>query len=109
MSSGVRSRDQAFAHELAVAQHGHFVAKGHHLAEFVGDDQDAELALRAHAADHAQQFVGLLRREHGGRLVEDQHVALQIELLEQLDLLLLAGGQVADERARIDAERHACP
>jgi hypothetical protein len=38
----------------------------------------------------AQHLVGLVRRQHRGRLVEDQQ-ALQVELLEDLELLLLAG------------------
>ena len=41
----------------------------------------------------------LLRREHGGRLVEDQDAGVAVERLEDFDALLLADRQRADAAA----------
>ena len=38
------------------------------------DDEDDRLAVRRQAADDLEQLLRLLRREHGGRLVEDEDV-----------------------------------
>ena len=46
-----------------------------------------------------EQRLGLLRGEHSGRLVEDQHARLAVERLQDLDPLLLADRQLPD-RAR---------
>jgi len=51
-------------------------------------DEDQRLALIAQAADDVEQLVDLLRREHGGRLVEDEKLGAPIEHLEYLDSLL---------------------
>ena len=49
-------------------------------------------------------MVGLLRREHAGRLVQDQDVGAAEERLEDLDPLLHADRQVCDRRVEIDLE-----
>ncbi len=95
--------DLAVGREAAAAQDGHLVGKGHHLAEFVGDHQHRDLAAIGQPAQQAQHLVGLLRRQHRGRLVEDQQAALEIELLQDLAFLPLAGR----ERRHLDVERHA--
>ena len=41
-------------------------------------------------AQHAEQLLRLLRRQHRGRLVEDQHLRVAVERLQDLDALLLA-------------------
>ena len=51
----------------------------------------------------SKSVVGLLRREHGGRLVEDQDPRLAVERLQDLDPLLLADRELPDARARVDA------
>ena len=53
------------------------------------------------------QLVGLLRREHGGGLVEDEHLGVAGERLDDLDALLHADGQVLDERVGVDVEAEA--
>ena len=54
-----------------------------------------------------EHLVGLGGREHRRRLVEDHEAAPQVELLEDLDLLLLARGEAARPAAsRSSAERH---
>ena len=87
----------------AVAQHRHPVADLHHLVQLVGDEDDRQPAIRQ-AAQQVQQLHGLLRREHGRRLVEDEQVRAVVHRLEDLDALLLAHGQVLDERVRVDLE-----
>ena len=52
-----------------------------------------------------EELLGLLRREHAGRLVEDQDVRAAVEHLDDLGPLLQADRQVA--RARVGIEREA--
>ena len=54
--------------------------------------------------DDREQLARLLRREHGGRLVEDQDVGAAVERLQDLDALLLADRDLRDERGRVDRE-----
>ena len=54
--------------------------------------------------DDLEQLVRLLRGQHGGRLVEDQHLGAAVERLQDLDPLLLADRDVLDLRARVDRE-----
>ena len=51
-----------------------------------------------------EELLGLLRREHGGRLVEDEDLRAAVERLQDLDPLLLADGDVLD-RAHRDRPR----
>ena len=91
------------ADDLAAAQHGDRVAHGDRLAQLVGDEDDRRAGGREVAHD-LEQLVGLGRREHGGRLVEDQDVGLPVQRLEDLDALLRADGEVLDQRRRVDDE-----
>ena len=83
------------AHVLALAQHGHAVGDLHDLVQLVGDEQDA-LALLGEAAHDVHQFLNLLGGEHGGGFVEDQHLVVAVEHLEDLHALLHAHGDVLD-------------
>ncbi len=67
-------------------------------------DQDHGLALAAQRAQHGEQLVGLLRRQHAGRLVEDQDLGAAIERLQDLDPLLQPDRQVVDQRVGIDRQ-----
>ena len=49
-------------------------------------------------------MVGLLRRQHAGRLVQDQDVGAAEQGLQDLDPLLHAHRQVGDRRVEIDLE-----
>ena len=51
-----------------------------------------------------QQILGLLRREDGGRLVEDEDAGPEIEQTQDLHPLLLPDGELPDPCSRIDAE-----
>ena len=90
-------------HHLAAAHDRDAVGDGHDLAQLVGDEDDG-LALVAQRAEDAEQVIGLVRRQHAGGLVEDQDVGAAVERLEDLDALLQADGQVADQRVGIDVE-----
>ena len=54
--------------------------------------------------EDAEQVVGLGGRQHARRLVEDQDVALAVERLEDLDALLEADRELADDRVGVDVE-----
>ena len=91
------------AHHLAASEHDDAVGDGQHLAELVGDEDD-RLPLLDQAADDREEVVDLARGEHGGGLVEDEDVGVAVERLDQLDALLLAHRQVADDRVGVDLE-----
>ena len=63
-----------------------------------------EVPVCLELAHDAHQLVGLLRREHRGRLVEDEHPRVAGERLDDLDALLHADGEVVDERVGVDVE-----
>ena len=85
----------AAAHHLAPPDHGDPVRDGADLAQLVGDEDDrgARVLELAHDRD---QLVGLLRREHGRRLVEDEDLGVPGQRLDDLDALLHAHRQVLD-------------
>ena len=60
-------------------------------------DEDAGNILLPSAADEADDFVGLLDRQMVGRLVEDQHLGLEMHGARDRDALPLAAGQFADK------------
>jgi hypothetical protein len=62
----------------------------------VGDEDDRGAALRQRPHD-LHQVVGLLRREDGGRLVEDQHLRVPDQCLDDLHALLHADREVLDQ------------
>ena len=64
----------AMADHLAVPQHGGAVAHALHLFEPVRDVED-RLALGAQPLQRLEQLVGLLRRQHRSRLVQDDELA----------------------------------
>ena len=67
-------------------------------------DEDDGLALLLERAKQLEQRIGLGRRQHGGRLVEDEDVGAAIERLQDLDALLQADGEIADGRIHVDLE-----
>ena len=94
----------------AAAHHRDPVGVGDDLAELVGDEHDGG-AARRDAPHGAEQPVGFLVGEHGGRLVEDQDARPADQHLQDLDPLLLGDRQHADRLVEIDleAERLAVP
>ena len=80
---------------LAAAQDRRCVAQPFDLFQLVADVEDgAPLALEP--LEHDEEQVGLLRREHGGRLVEDQELRILHERADDLDALPLADRQLPD-------------
>ena len=67
----------------------------HDLLELVRDQQDRRAAL-AQAAQRGEELLGLLRRQHGGGLVEDQDARAAVQRLQDLQPLALADRQVGD-------------
>ena len=70
-----------------------------HLVQLVRDEDD-RLALRSSATEDLEELLRLLRRQHGGRLVEDQDLRAAVERLQDLDALLLADRDAVDARVR---------
>ena len=91
------------AHDLAQPDHGDPVGDGAHLAQLVGDEDDRDAGLLELTHD-LHQLVGLLRGEHRGRLVEDEHLRVAGERLDDLDPLLHADRQVLDDGVGVDVE-----
>jgi hypothetical protein len=83
------------AHVAALAQHGHPIGDLHDLVQLMGNKQDA-LALPGQAPHDLHQFFDLLRGQHGGRLVEDQHLIVAVEHLKNFYALLHSHGDVLD-------------
>ncbi len=88
---------------LPAAHDGDAVGNFQHFGQLVGDEDDGA-ALRDQRADGDEELVDLLRRQHGGRLVENEDAGVAIERLEDLDALLLAR-RAAGRRAAADRLR----
>ena len=95
---GIEGRDH-----LAAPHHRHAVGQAHDLAQLVGDEDD-RLVLALEHPQHLEQLVGLGRRQHRGRLVEHQDFRAAHQRLQDLDPLLQADRQFADDRVGIDLE-----
>ena len=67
-------------------------------------DEDHRPTVGGHLAHVGKQPLGLLRRQNGGRLVEDQDARVAVERLQDLDPLLLAERELPDAGARIDLD-----
>ena len=67
------------------------------------DDNDG-LSVIAHASQHGEQLLRLLRRQHGRRLIKDQDVRTAVQYLDDLHGLLLRHRHVVDLLVRINVE-----
>ena len=63
-----------------------------------------EIPSRVSVSQDLEQLRCLLRREHGGRLVEDDDVGIAVERLHDLHALLLPHRDVLNAGMRIDRE-----
>ena len=79
------------------------VAERQRLVELVGDE-DHRLALLLQAREDLRELCDALRGEHRRRLVEDQHTGAAPERLDDLDLLLVAEGEVGRASVRVDLD-----
>ena len=85
-----------------VPEHRDPVRELEHLADLVGDEDEAS-AVGDHLPEHGEEVVDLLRRQHRRRLVEDQQRDVAVERLDDLDALPLADRELPDQRLRVDA------
>ena len=80
---------------LALAQHRHAVGNLHNLVKLVGDDDDG-LAVGLHIAHDLEETLGLLGRQNGGGLVENQNIGAAVEYLDNLHGLLFRDGHIVN-------------
>ena len=73
------------------------------LVQLVADEHDA-VALGGKPSEDREDLLGLLRRQDGRRLVEDQDARLAVEGLEDLHPLLPANRQGRDPGVGLDLE-----
>jgi len=93
----------AGSRDAALAQHGHPVGDGQHFVELMADEDD-RVAAGDHALQRGDELSDLLRRQHRGRLVENQDARTPIEHLQDLDALLLADAELPDLGPGIDLQ-----
>src|SRR5438034_511528 len=74
-----------------------------HLVQLVRDEDDGASVLR-HGPDRVEEGVGLLGRQHGRRLVEDEDPRVLVQRLQDLDALLLPDRELPDARPWVDGE-----
>jgi hypothetical protein len=95
--------DGGVQHHRAGAHHGHRIAQRHDLLELVRDQQDGRAAV-AQAAQGVEQRLGLGRRQHRGRFVQDQDVRAAVQRLQNLQPLALAHRQVGHRGVQLDLQ-----
>ena len=88
------------ADDPALPDHGHAVCNLIDLPQLMRNE-NCGLAQLPQAAQHIKQRIGLLRRQQGGGLVENQNVRLAIQQLDDLHSLALPNGQFVHQRIRV--------
>ena len=68
-----------------------------------------DIAVRRQAREDLEELGRLLRRQHGGRLVQHEDLGAAVERLQDLDALLLADADVLDACIRVDREARSAP
>ena len=71
--------------------------------ELVGDENDG-VSLLFQVDELLEHLLGLLCRQHGGGLIQDEDACAANQRLEDLDLLLHADRDIHDLGVRIDME-----
>ena len=90
-------------HQLAVAQDGDAVGMGQRFFQRMADEDDGH-AARLQPPHQREEMPLLLRRQAGGRLVEDDHLGLVMHGAGDLHHLPLGGAQAGDDGRGIDGE-----
>ena len=88
--AGIAGRDL-----FAAAQDGRGVAEAFDLVELVTDVKDGS-PLALEPLEHDEELIGLLRGEHGSRLIENQEFRILHERAHDLDALALADRKPPD-------------
>ena len=86
-----------------MAQDGGAVADALHLFQAVADIEN-RAPFGAQLEQRLEQLVGLLRRQHRGRLVEDDELRVLQQRTDDLDALALADREVGDMGMRIERQ-----
>ena len=88
-------------HDAAVTHDRHHVGGVEDLVELVADQYDGPVLLLHDPAEHGEQLARLGQRQHRRGLVEDEHVGVPTQRLDDLHPLALARGEVVDSGGRI--------
>ena len=91
------------ADEPAKAQHRDSIAERAGFPHLVGNEDDGN-ALVAQPLHDLAQMMNALRRQHRGRLVENEHARASPKRMHDLDLLLFAKRKPSDRRVRVDRD-----
>ncbi len=67
-------------------------------------NEDQRQALPRHFLQRCEQAFRFLRRQNGGRFVEDQHIGVVIERFQNFHALLFTDRKIAKPHIRIDLE-----
>ena len=97
----------ALPDNLPLAQHADPVGDLENFVKLVGDEDNA-LAGVAKRPHDGEEFLDLLRCQHGCRLIEDQHIGRSEQNLQDFDTLLDADRQILDQRVGRHFHAVAC-
>ena len=82
------------------AKHRHLVGQSFHFVQLVRNDHDG-FPVVPHIPQHREKLVRFLRRQHGGRLVQNQDIRSAVQHLHNLHRLFLGNGHIVDLLVRI--------
>ena len=89
--------------DAAVAQHRDLVADLHDLVELVRDE-DESAVVGGELTKRDEEVIDLGRREHRGRLIEDEELGVAVQGLEDLGALSLADRELPDVGVGVDVQ-----
>ena len=95
--------DQPVDYDLPVAHDGEIIAALENLAEIMRDQDKADAPERK-LPDEAQDDADLGAGQGGGRLVQDQHLRIAVDRLDDLDHLAKVVRKLLDGRLRIGGD-----
>ena len=89
------------ADQIAVTQHSNTLRHPRQFFETMRDIDDGN-AASLQSGDLLEEHFDFARREHRGRLVKDQHMAVADQVARDFNHLLMADTEFANQRVRID-------
>ena len=81
----------------ARAHDRYLVAQTHHFLELVRNQQNGGSLLAQHA-QHVEQLLGLLGRQHGGGFVQNQNFGTPVQGFENFQPLPVTHRQISNQR-----------